>query len=580
MHDNVPFRSHDLIADRCEKISPEAHDEPDKNTSGKAFAESNPPPQSPAPPGRPQKATPPEQPAPTAPDSRQARNKLSPDKPGMAVEALGRQALREWFHQPEFNRRDGLDDYDGDYRQFKHLGQVMTAHLRHQLQRLKAGPGDASTPAGESTGEPRPPIDKSGTSPDTGTQLARLPMPEYPQGPAGYNPVETAEGAACGAASETALLWSSAACAHGNGALTGCARCQEACAHDAIFFDAKGLKLRTDLCTRKGDCIAVCPTGALRPATEKIPLLLGDIQTAARAGQNEICAVFCRAQTSNETLEHLQNQLPGQILPLRSDFPAAGAEIWLAALAMGAGRVIVLEDTFTAAQQAQLRLARAILAGLGTETQNRLLHFESREVETGVMQPFSIQPFEPADWEPAVEKRALLWQSIGHIHNQLPGAPAQAPLYPGAPLGEVRLAASRCTLCMACVGACPTGALGHVHDGPQVRFRERDCIQCGLCREVCPEQAVTLIPRVCYDRKRTDHFRVLHQDEPLRCSVCGKPFATRAMVDAIARKLTAHWMYQDKSAKERLTMCRDCRIRNYYETSRPTAAGSRSGRKK
>lgn len=32
-------------------------------------------------------------------------------------EATRKQALRTLFHKPKFNRRDGLDDYDDDYRQ-------------------------------------------------------------------------------------------------------------------------------------------------------------------------------------------------------------------------------------------------------------------------------------------------------------------------------------------------------------------------------------------------------------------------------------------------------------------------------
>lgn len=32
-------------------------------------------------------------------------------------EATRKQALRALFHKPKFNRRDGLDDYDDDYRQ-------------------------------------------------------------------------------------------------------------------------------------------------------------------------------------------------------------------------------------------------------------------------------------------------------------------------------------------------------------------------------------------------------------------------------------------------------------------------------
>ena len=51
------------------------------------------------------------------------------------TEALRKKALRQLFRTSKFNFRDGLDDYDGDYRSFEPLGDVMTADLRHQLER-------------------------------------------------------------------------------------------------------------------------------------------------------------------------------------------------------------------------------------------------------------------------------------------------------------------------------------------------------------------------------------------------------------------------------------------------------------
>ncbi len=55
---------------------------------------------------------------------------LSPE----VSEELRRLALRRLFGMPKFNFRDGLDDYDEDYRTFESLGDVVTADMRHRLE--------------------------------------------------------------------------------------------------------------------------------------------------------------------------------------------------------------------------------------------------------------------------------------------------------------------------------------------------------------------------------------------------------------------------------------------------------------
>ena len=57
--------------------------------------------------------------------------------------ALRRAALRHVFHQPVFNVRDGLNDYDGDYTVFEPLGDTITSDMkwhtaRKERERLEA----------------------------------------------------------------------------------------------------------------------------------------------------------------------------------------------------------------------------------------------------------------------------------------------------------------------------------------------------------------------------------------------------------------------------------------------------------
>jgi hypothetical protein len=56
---------------------------------------------------------------------------LSPD----VDPSLRRLALRKLFRSPKFNVCDGLDDYSEDFREFAPLAGIVTADMRHHLER-------------------------------------------------------------------------------------------------------------------------------------------------------------------------------------------------------------------------------------------------------------------------------------------------------------------------------------------------------------------------------------------------------------------------------------------------------------
>lgn len=55
--------------------------------------------------------------------------------PGVS-ERLRRMALRKLFALPEFNIRDGLDDYDDDYRMVGQLSAQAASQIKQRLQRV------------------------------------------------------------------------------------------------------------------------------------------------------------------------------------------------------------------------------------------------------------------------------------------------------------------------------------------------------------------------------------------------------------------------------------------------------------
>lgn len=69
-------------------------------------------------------------------DSLGADSDFSPFLSPKVSEALRRLALRKLFHGDAFNVCDGLDDYAEDFTRFSGLGDLLTADMKHQLQRL------------------------------------------------------------------------------------------------------------------------------------------------------------------------------------------------------------------------------------------------------------------------------------------------------------------------------------------------------------------------------------------------------------------------------------------------------------
>jgi ferredoxin len=168
----------------------------------------------------------------------------------------------------------------------------------------------------------------------------------------------------------------------------------------------------------------------------------------------------------------------------------------------------------------------------------------------------------PASFNLSPEKRTTLDFAIDHLARQAPTPQNVIPLAAGAPFGAITVNKDRCTLCKACIGACPESALIDSQEAPALRFIERNCVQCGLCANTCPEDAITLVPRLLIGENAKQPV-TLNEAEPFNCVRCGKPFGTRQMVDNMLGKLGGHSMFA--GGTRRLQMCGDCRVVDMME---------------
>ncbi|HEX6704233.1 MAG TPA: 4Fe-4S dicluster domain-containing protein [Albitalea sp.] len=373
-------------------------------------------------------------------------------------------------------------------------------------------------------------------------------------------------------------------CAHSRNEQIGCHACIDVCSAGAIRSEATeggGIRVEPHLCVGCGACTTVCPSGALAYATPSADQLGRRIrtllQTYRRAGGVQAALLVHSQGAGTRAIDALGRAarasgaqgVPARVLPLDVVHTASvGLELWLAALAYGAADVWVLltdeeAPAYRDALAQQAALANALMEGWGYAAGRvRLLSGDAATLDAGLQAaaPNAVLP-DPASFAVQADKRATLELAIDHLGAHAPARAETIALPAASPLGSIVVDTAKCTMCLACVGACPESALLDNPERPQLRFIEKNCVQCGLCATTCPEQAITLQPRLWLadEGKARKQPRVLNEVEPFRCIRCGKPFGTLKAIEAMMGKLAGHAMFQGAAA-ERLKMCSDCRV--------------------
>jgi ferredoxin len=369
-------------------------------------------------------------------------------------------------------------------------------------------------------------------------------------------------------------------CAHSRSGKVGCNNCLEVCSTEAISADGDHVKVDPHLCMGCGGCATVCPSGALTHVYPAVPDIGARFKRLlavyAQAGGSDACLLLHDASDSRGLIAKLARRgrgLPARMIPLEIHHPASiGMDLLLAALAYGAGQVAVLAtprqaEEYGEAAKKQMGFAQALVNALGYAGTH--FHFLSTDDPSKLeKEVWALAPADsvakPAAYNLFPEKRATLEFALDHLAKLAPSPKEEIALGAGAPFGQVLVNKETCTLCMACVGACPESALVDGRDRPMLKFIERNCVQCGLCEKTCPEKAIALVPRLLLAAQAKQEV-VLNEAEPFNCVRCGKPFGTRRMVDSMLGKLSGHSMFAGSDALKRLQMCADCRVVDMME---------------
>ena len=365
-------------------------------------------------------------------------------------------------------------------------------------------------------------------------------------------------------------------CAHSRSKLVGCRRCLDLCPTGAITPGGDHVAIDAAICAGCGQCAAACPTGAAAYALPPSDALLRKLRTLLSAyreagGTNPVLLFHDDEHGLGliEALARYGDGLPANVLPVQvNEVTQVGLEAIAASFAYGASAVRLLLRAKprhdVAGLSKTLALAEPILDGLGL-TGVRAATIETDDPDTLGEALYALAPMQtvanPASFSAVGGKRDIVRLALRELHAVAPKPVDIVPLPQGAPFGTVEVKVEGCTLCLSCVSACPTGALSDDPERPLLRFAEDACVQCGLCQATCPEKVISIKPQLDF-RAATAPARIIKQEEPALCIVCGKPFGVKSSVDRVTAKLEGqHWMYRDsKKRLDVIKMCADCRV--------------------
>jgi len=368
-------------------------------------------------------------------------------------------------------------------------------------------------------------------------------------------------------------------CAHSRNEKTGCSKCLDVCPAGAIQTSGDVVSVDPGICGGCGFCGSVCPSGAIQTDYPSLEVILGDLSNLhdnyIKAGGKNPTLVLFDNDYGNEVINILSRHgsgLPANLIPYSMhSVGRVGHDILVSSIAIGYKKIFILLNPKKIKEfdflPKEIELANALLSGVAKNDNNTIKLIEESDPEKigdKFYEKDGYTKIKPSSFVAVGAPRGILRAGIQGLSKSNNNKKDIIPLPNNSPYGTVDINIDSCTICLSCVSACPAGALQDNPDSPQLLFREDACLQCGICAATCPEKAISLNSQFNLNDNAMS-AKVIIEDQPFDCIVCGKTFGSTKSIERIIEKLSTHTMFEKDGRTEMLKMCEDCRVGEMFK---------------
>lgn len=332
-----------------------------------------------------------------------------------------------------------------------------------------------------------------------------------------------------------------------------CGKCADACPTVSILKDdsKKELVFSHIDCISCGNCVGVCPSGAMDYA--RMPS--GVFHSLAKLYEDKIALIVPR----KSDVSACRIKLPKNVLPFATEGGRFLTEThFMTLLQESGGNVIFYAKIIGDGTKEAIRLVNEIYKAKFNKTAIFIAHDE-KELQEALNTAEFIPNSKFSLNEYAMAKREIFSKRVAYLVGDEDLGKTTCGEW--VRYGTVSINQDSCTLCLSCVGACNVGALYADKSDNSIKFNASLCTTCGYCETSCAEQDTIKLTRSGMElRPKYFAYQELAKDTLFKCIECGKEFATTKSILKIAGLMGSKFIDDPYKAKT-LYCCADCKAK-------------------